>query len=715
MNNLFNLSNLIHENELFKDIRINDFGKESYLSSSIRELSEMNDSLLESTKSLYVGIAEAESTKKENECFATYFKEYKDIVSKNTRALKEEVSRFKINMDTLVDANSDLLNHIDAAELPDDLPKYKITKYRNLDSTDLPKISPYKIFKREYRFLAKLLQDLGPTATDEAKAKIVATVYNNLTTELNAGWMDKVVSKITGDSETNTEDFATAMYSCFVEETKEVQLTPAYIQRARMILMNYNKLVDTVISTADEFLSEINEISTELGKLFFRNEDNILDIKTDIDGLLDKKYRLSDYSFNQVDQFMKIKANQITEIYNLFIVALSIKMDCIAKCLLQAKDVIETVKNGIDETPNVPDSGETDTSETNTDDTPVVEPESDEEIESECYLFEASIFLLERAFNELQVNEDAISLIYEDARPTKASIVDPKKFSFKAIIDSLITFVKKIAEKITNNYDSKIKHINDNKDAYLKITKDQIPAGWTIQTVNFSLIENFKIQDFNKANAATMADDNAYFKSAYSDLAKADEKDKKQSIITHVQAAIIDTAESPFTVEDIKAGVNYITNTFKKCNSNIEAASKKLKEMSEKPNQYIGESSNITNDFNSFMEMYFAEDSQPAPAQSSAPAQAPATNAPAQSSAPANDSQAQGQGKDTSLSTAFNNYIKVNSYLCSAMSKTLIVVFNKYYKFLVSLIPENSQVKNNNAAPATENKDTNNNTGNNAK
>lgn len=332
---LFNFSTLLTENtfNLVKLVK-----EKNYLSEALNIISGMDEGVQISTKSLYSMLLEAESKKEENACFGKFYAEYKTELMKYKNKMNELASQFCVNLETFADANKDILEKCCCC--PEGT-TFQGAMFTNLLSDDIPNIDPYKAFKKEWAFLGRLFQDLDPTAPDEEKTKIIATVYNSLSKEINEGWLDKCVEKISGNDECKRDTFAKVIYDSFVSGgIAEITLDTPTIEQSKLALKNYTNYVDCIAKSADDFCSGIDKIACEIGSMMFRNVDKKFVVNTDEEGVADATYRMSDYSMNQINLFLTTKLSQIRELVNLYTVALSIKMDCIYKYFKQCVAMI---------------------------------------------------------------------------------------------------------------------------------------------------------------------------------------------------------------------------------------------------------------------------------------------------------------------------------------------------------------------------------------
>ena len=355
MSKLFNFSSLLTENafNLVKTVK-----EKNYLSESVSILSEMDTNIQKITDNLYSSLLEAESKKEENSKFGEFYTEYKTELLRFKNKMSELAVQFCINLETYVDANSDTL---DACCYGSPV-EFQGVQYSKLLDGDTPNIDPYKAFKKEWAFIGRLLQDLDPSASDEEKTKVIATVYNSLSKEINDGWLDKCVQKIADCEECSRDNFAKVMYDKFVTNPNmQYQLDAPTVEQCKLVLKNYTNYTDCISKSADEFCCGIDKIACEIGSMLFRNMDKKFVVNTDVEGVANATYRLSDYSMNQINLFLTTKISQIRELANLYSVALSIKMDCIynyfKQCVSMINSACDPTNTPAEDIQSTPDSG----------------------------------------------------------------------------------------------------------------------------------------------------------------------------------------------------------------------------------------------------------------------------------------------------------------------------------------------------------------------
>lgn len=629
MSNLFNFTRILTENcspEL-----INTFNKQTFLSYGLNVLKESDSDMLDITRCLYTSILEADSKPEENKKFAEFFKEYKKVITNYILKAQELASQFTINVENFADANKDILDIPDNANIMD-TQTYKGVQYDNLLNDDVPEIEPYKIFKKEFAFIGKLFQDLGPIGTEEEKAQIIATVCNNLSSEISDGWLDKCIEKLTGCEKCTRDSFAKTIYGRFVKNPScDMEVDIGCVKQAKLDIMNYINYINVINKSVTEFCDGLEKVADEVGSMFFRNQDNKLPIKTDEDGVEDKTYRMNSYSFNQMNIFISTKISQINEICNLYLIAISIKMDCIIKYLLQCKDIINTAAAGVDNTPNneidpgdndddnnnVVDSDDMDDpelqdfyvddepdSDNDEDKTVIEKDESEQEIEQEFYLFEAELFQKTRSIENMIMKQSLLEFIKEDvAGGNTAANINEKKKSVQAIIQNIAqqitNMVQKFVSSFTKNYEYQINFIQKNKE---KIMSAKIPDTWTIQKIDIKVLDQFNLVPFSEGDAELLKDKGKYLSQKYGSILAP--SDGNESAKDRLMKKIYQENESKYTNTDRNEGFTFVTAGYKKAIANLEKARNSLDKSVTSTKNIVAKENSLENT----MLTYFYED-----------------------------------------------------------------------------------------------------------
>lgn len=684
MSNLFNVSRML---ESYSPDIIKTLPLVTYLSESLNILRSTDEQVFEETSKLYSSVLEADSRKAENVKFAEFFKEYQSIINDYIIKIQGLASEFSINVETFADANKDILDDNSGAANIVSTIIYKGAKYAHLLDPEVPDIEPYKAFKKEFAFIGKLMQDLGPIGSEDQKAQIIATVCNNLTKEINDGWLEKIVEKITDCDDCGKEGYAKAIYKTFVPEPSvDMSIDIGLVKQSKLDISNYRGYIDSISKSVDQFTDGLSKIASEVGSMFFRNQDHKLPIKTDVDGIEDKTYRLNDYSFNQMNMFISTKISQISELCNLYMVAIGIKMDCIMKYLQQCKDIIDTASHGVDNTPNTdgvdpgdedidndgdPESDNTDIPEKydddiqdfdadNNDDSSdeekdIVQDNSESEVEQECYLFEALMYEKERAINRYAQQKSVYdALINESTDIAIREAIEDKAKNVGSFIDSIVNQVKKLIQSmkdsLTKNYSPVIESVRKNAG---KIKDVKIPDGWTIDIINDGPLASVALATFDINDIPDMADKRKYYIKKYSFLKESEIDQNATSAKDMVLSSIKGQESATYNGKSLEDSIEFITKRYANIASKIETMANSL------PSQKSAAERAATNEsastLDSTMRMYFEADEAEVP---------------------------KDQQKATNKTDAAKSYFRLNSEMITALMNINSMLMKKHLNFV---------------------------------
>ena len=607
MNGLFSLKSILNENTAFKSM-IQTPTNEVYLNSALPILETFNHGINKSTLSLYQSIAEATSRAEENDKFAEYFKDYKSLVNNYIREMNELISKAAINIGTYIDANKSTIDNADGMSVVGE-PSIKVYDFKNLDNDDVPHIDIEKAFKKEFKFIGKMMQDLGSAITnDEAKANVLATVCNNLQSEIQDDWVEKCMCKIADydeDTDCKKTNFASMMYKKFIpEDLHDMNITDGDIQQARLALMNASTLVAGLERANDEFVSGLENVANKIGAMFFRNQDNNMPVKTDTEGIADRNYKLSASGFNQFNVFMANKCTQITELCNLYLIALSIKADMIYKYLKQCVDIIETAQSGVDNTPNDDDintsgddisddstsddpevddnievpnmddnssilgneSSDDESPDTNIDDDDVSPEEAnaaESDVEECAYLFEANLFEINRLYDSYAVTT---YLNEADGDGLFARI--------KELLQKLLDAIKRFFDFKGKKIDKYVDCIKDN-DYVAALKAAKIPDGMKIDWIDVTKVEGITASDSKQFKDAELDDLTQYIRKTWSSVVGNNATCKN---LTNDITEAVCTRGVKYTDKERNASIDFLLK-FNKLAEDTKAAAERLDKM----------------------------------------------------------------------------------------------------------------------------------------
>lgn len=340
MSNIFNLSNIFAESVSHDMIR-DKFYDENYLYTAISELKDFQRSFMASNIGLYQSISEADSSSKENEIFCQYFTDIDAKINDIINKINETISRFTINVENIIDANRDIIYNTDVITKCKPF-VFKYTEFKKINDKDFPPINAIGIFKEEFDYIAQLLQELGPTASNQSKLKVIATIYNKLV-KSDVDINKKCIESILGECEDSEDvaEFPEHLYEEFKSSDKEdIEITKGKLYEIKMNFDNYQSIIDSCTETASKLISQLTSISDEIKRIICGNDKNTYTVDTTTDGIRNTDYKLDTYSMNQLDIFLKAKLNQVAQICNIYYIAIAIKLDATMEYFKQCKDIL---------------------------------------------------------------------------------------------------------------------------------------------------------------------------------------------------------------------------------------------------------------------------------------------------------------------------------------------------------------------------------------
>lgn len=414
MSNIFAISNVFKESTIGE---IPTLQTESYMCSAINALNEFNSFTTERTKLLYDALAEATSKAEENQIFEDYFTELTEKVGKVINNINESVSRFVMTIDNLADVNADVINNTSVLSSCNDFTFSKYT-YKNINDPAFPRLDPLSHYSKEFDAIGRLLQELGAVAPNQAKLKVIATVYNNFSSSVKNDWVEKCMEDVIGSPLTGDANFADLLFSKFRDKDPvETTITKGTLYQLKVAMEDRSKLINMVVETATKLVNDLEYIMNNFMEIIGGCGKNKIVVDTKTDGIRNTTYSGDDYTTNQLNIFLKSKVDQIVRMCNIYYIALSIKLDATVEYFDQCKEIINTAVMNCDNQSASSDSEEPENDEPVSDDDMTSEPDMDDEEPEEPEGLEDN----EPMGNEGEPVSDDDDMTTEDEEPEEVS------------------------------------------------------------------------------------------------------------------------------------------------------------------------------------------------------------------------------------------------------------------------------------------------------
>lgn len=339
------LFSMIKESSFPTEMFANSYSNEQYVETSIDLLESVNISLEQETMSLYTRIAEAEDVKTENEAIKAFISSIQSQLTKLAMNLNASTSRFAIAVNNLCDsAKQDIANNsatVDSSyKYTDKICKFDLTK---LNSPSVPKMNPYSLFEKEFNFVAQLMQELPVSASNKEKLNVVATVYDKFSKVLANSLTKDLMDEIFGGDVKSEDSFSKEVSKLFKEgDCEEREIDIEDYRRAVDCINNSDDFVSSISEMNQKLINDLNHIVSTLGDILYGAEKGKFKVDTKEDGIRNTIYSVDIYTSNKIIWLVQDKVRQIIDIYNKYILALSIKMECILSCIKQSTDIVNS-------------------------------------------------------------------------------------------------------------------------------------------------------------------------------------------------------------------------------------------------------------------------------------------------------------------------------------------------------------------------------------
>lgn len=559
INGFLNLESILDGEKTFNSLKemFAHPSNELYLCSALHELSKFNSDIKVLNMNNFKSILEAETKSAENQQFCVYFKEFKSIIDNFISKIDQMAGKAIINIDNIADANKDLIEN-DLVLSNFSSFGMEVYDYHNLTDKEVPKFKAKKFFKKDFDHIGTLMQDLGPIASDEAKLKIIASVYNSLKKDMEEDFLEKCAEKMLDDDYDKKKSMPAQVNRLFKDEKHEKTIEKEDVQEAKAVLMNIPVYVEVIRCMAEQLTSDFSEIANSLGDMIFRNKSCTLKIDTETDGVKNKEYELNTYSMNQFNIFMKTKSVQVSQICNMYMVAFSIKLDNIVEFINQNREMLSMAQEsssiktskydddgieGPEEDDSIedaseediynddsnPDEGEdedilsSDESEEDDDEEDIDDEEEDEdpaeseypqdesshieffkendELHLESYYFEYELFNLEKLFEQEELKMQFDALLEADGETATQKIGRMADANSTKAVDIWRTIVEKITQLFEKFNDIFVKHTSA-RIKYLKNHANEIKANdfandATIKPYFVDRLDDLEVKDLN--------------------------------------------------------------------------------------------------------------------------------------------------------------------------------------------------------------------------
>ena len=751
------LFSLLKESCIPSDMFASTYSKERYIETTINMLESVNDDITDKTKQLYNLVSEANDVSDENQAIRNFIVEIQQKLDKVIIDTNAFVSRFSIAVSNYADSAREVIKKCTITQGFSYEDKYTEYNKKNLLNSSVPNMNPYRIFEREFNFIAQLMQELPVSASNKDKLDIVATVYDKFKSNMNTGDTNKRVCDDIFGTSADESPFSRRVACLFKGTIAPKTIDSEVYNDAVECISNSGDYIRSVSELANELINDLKGIIMDLNDIVSNSYKNRFKVDTKEDGIRNTIYSVDVYTSNKIMWFVQDKIQQIVDVFNKYILALTIKMDCIIGYITQSSDIITSFAymNGETPTPekeydddevdNFEDGPEDDDigtddfgddlteeeGDTNTDDD-FLEPESDddadeipEDIEETAPEFESyddpeiqeavknyyiELHELSCEFNRISLIEHAAMIILEEeekkdssddkpseplknAKETVGKAAEVKESIWKRVIKSTVNLWNKFKDNIVKNYSGKVDHLKENEKFIMTKPLDH---KIDMPKIDHKKIESIKVPDLNYDGMKADLESEAKFMASQSELKPFAPSGEGESINSKVMDFVISPKEKITNSKDIAPSVIYneYCKDFVKILDSLKDITKTIEDGERKANQIAKNIHSESAEFS--IENYFVNEFKDEGNDKGGASKA--------------------EGKETSVANT-TNHLKVYFSTCGKVLAAKMTVsqkvFNEYYAYLMWHIKKKKEGKGESSdgegdQGSAENKDTEN-------
>lgn len=374
MSDIFSLTK---ESSIPVNVFASTYARERYVESSIDLLTKTNDVITEQVKTLYSRILEADNAETENAAIKEFIEESQAELDKLSFGIKSLSQRFAIALSNYCDSvkgQVDMIGTSDLSKYCYKAPYVRYERARMLNS-DAPQMNPYKIFEREFNFIGQLMQDLPVTASNKDKLEIVSTVYKNFKKSMDNVVVAKTYQDLFGLNATDLKAAGTSpsignlvcgMFKSSKEDEHNICIDE-YTDAVECI-NSCEEFIDCINQSSEHLTNELKHIISDLNDILMGDAKNKFKVDTKEDGIRNTSYSIDKYVSNKILWLVHEKIQQIVTVFNKYMLALSVKMECILSYVRQSADIINSFTYMSQSDKECPDCDSDETSDNDTED-----------------------------------------------------------------------------------------------------------------------------------------------------------------------------------------------------------------------------------------------------------------------------------------------------------------------------------------------------------
>lgn len=338
--------NLINESTISSKMFASSYTNENHIETSIAVLESLNKSFVDKSKTLFNRVSESVNAKEENVAIQNFINEIQGELDKLQSQISGQYERFVIAASNACNVAKEQLDSMDKSNIRPYADHYVKFNNDKLSDSNFPRMNPYDIFEREFNFIAQLMQELPATASHKDKLSVVSTVCNNFSKAMSGDVSARIHDDMFGDTCKKGSSIQDCLFSALknADESGEKSIGSEEFSDAESCIMNSDEYIKAIADASDKLISDLKNIIDDLNDIVMGSNSNKFKVDTKADGIRNTTYSVDVYTSNKVLWLVREKINQIVNVYNKYILALSVKMEVLMGYIKQSCDIIGSMK-----------------------------------------------------------------------------------------------------------------------------------------------------------------------------------------------------------------------------------------------------------------------------------------------------------------------------------------------------------------------------------
>lgn len=351
---MFNPLNLIENSPVVLSTdrvpNMNDYKerKHSFFVETLQFLTEMNADFYEAKRCFYVSVLESSSSTNMtvvHESFGDFFDAVKNIIDKFLAFIKSLFERFVTLINKMIGRDKYIINHKDELKNFSRIHEFTITGFKYSFNDAIPVINAKAAFDTGFVFNAGSDNNSLVLSAGSNNVKSIKGAVTNLSGVLEDGsWYDKFRAEVIGEdgSVIAKDDFADTLFKTYRNDesiAEEITIDNSEVMSALRRFESSKKDIDDVKKKKAKIESEYTSIRKSVEGMVKSNRTNGV-VTAKLDDRLGTAVQLSNDEIIAMDNFVKLKVNQLQEMSNIHALAFASKLDALTDCYKQDKAVL---------------------------------------------------------------------------------------------------------------------------------------------------------------------------------------------------------------------------------------------------------------------------------------------------------------------------------------------------------------------------------------